>query len=300
MLLDERDENLVGQRTGLAELGIWTDDDVFLRHSPVEFNLLGVGGRPLGVVAEQRAGNAQQRIFHVELFCLLDRFARLRCPSGRRHTSGYYSGKNGRAGGGCGESRPAVGVACATVRDRSRPFATVRVGNLRHEYWKVRWHAVALLRGGWGVCSVPLRVAVAAGGAAGVAAVGGGDQERGKHGLEAMDERVGLLVALKERLDLRVFHGNLAAQKIVFLFEEGDVPVLGAANRGERSRLFVAVRPLGALIFHSANVRVCSRLVATSRDCSHLLDVGDVAVHGVRGDEVFFTGLGLDLVAIKL
>ena len=41
-------------------------------------------------------------------------------------------------------------------------------------------------------------------------------------------------------------------------------------------------------------------MVATIRDCSHLLDVGDVAVHGVGRDEIFFPGLGLDLVAIEL
>ena len=75
MLLDERDENLVGQRTGLSEFGIGADDDIFFRHSPVELYLLGVGGCPLGVVAEQGARNAEQRVFHVELFCLLDRFA---------------------------------------------------------------------------------------------------------------------------------------------------------------------------------------------------------------------------------
>ena len=125
-------------------------------------------------------------------------------------------------------------------------------------------------------------------------------QERRKHRLEAMNERVGFLVALKQRLDLRVLHGHLAAQKFVFLFEEDDVPILGAANGRVRSRLFAAVRPLGTLIFHSANVRVRSRLVATIRDCSHLVDVGDVAVHGVGRDEVFFAGLGLDLVAIEL
>ena len=135
---------------------------------------------------------------------------------------------------------------------------------------------------------------------AGVAAVGGCDQERGEHGLQPMDQRVGFLVALKQGLDLRVLHGNLAAEKFIFLFQEDDVPILRAANGRVRSRLFAAVRPLGALIFHSANVRVRSRLVATIRDCSHLLDVGDVAVYGVRGDEVFFAGLGLDLVAIQL
>ena len=58
MLLDERNKNLVRQRARLSELGIGTDDDIFFRHSPVEFDLLGVGRRSLGVVAEQRAGNA--------------------------------------------------------------------------------------------------------------------------------------------------------------------------------------------------------------------------------------------------
>ena len=70
------------------------------------------------------------------------------------------------------------------------------------------------------------------------------DQERGEHGLQPMDERVGFLVALKQRLDLRVLHGHLAAQKFIFLFEEDDIPILGAANSRVRSRLFAAVRPL--------------------------------------------------------
>ena len=73
MLLDERNENLVRQRARLPEFRIGADDDILFRHSPVEFNLLGVGRRSLGIVAEQRAGNAQQRVFHVELVCLLDR-----------------------------------------------------------------------------------------------------------------------------------------------------------------------------------------------------------------------------------
>ena len=67
MLLDERDENLVRQRAWLPELRIGADDDILFRHSPVEFDLLGMRGRALGVMAEQRAGNAQQRVFHVEL-----------------------------------------------------------------------------------------------------------------------------------------------------------------------------------------------------------------------------------------
>ena len=65
---------------GCPSFGIGADDDILFRHSPVEFDLLGVGRRSLGVVAEQRAGNAQQRVFHVELFCLLDRSAPLPLP----------------------------------------------------------------------------------------------------------------------------------------------------------------------------------------------------------------------------
>ena len=57
----------------------------------------GVRRRALGVVAEQRAGNAQQRVFHVELVCPLDRLRRLRCPGGRRHdTKQLYAQKSDR------------------------------------------------------------------------------------------------------------------------------------------------------------------------------------------------------------
>ncbi len=44
------------------------------------------------------------------------------------------------------------------------------------------------------------------------------DEQRGEHGLEAMDERVGFLVALKQRLYLVVFHEYFAAHKFIFLF----------------------------------------------------------------------------------
>ena len=112
-----------------------------------------------------------------------------------------------------------------------------------------------------------------------------------------MNERVGFLVALKQGLDLRVFDRDLAAQKFIFFFEEANVPILGAANSGVRSRLFAAIRPLFALIFHSATVRDRSRPVATSRVCSYLVDVGNMALYRVGCDQVFFAGLGLDLVA---
>ena len=67
MLFDQRHENFVRERSGLTEPRVGTDDDIFFRDSPIEFDLLGVGRRAFGVMAKQRAGNAQQRIFHVEL-----------------------------------------------------------------------------------------------------------------------------------------------------------------------------------------------------------------------------------------
>jgi len=85
-----------------------------------------------------------------------------------------------------------------------------------------------------------------------------------------------------------------------------DVAV-GGANVRVRSRRFVGVRRRSglfagqfAVISQAANVRVRSRLFATSRDCSHFLDVGNVSLDRVGRDEVFFAGLGLNLAAIEL
>jgi len=46
--------------------------------------------------------------------------------------------------------------------------------------------------------------------------------------------------------------------------------------------------------------RVRSRLVASSCDCSHLVDLCNMTGDGVGGDEIFLSGLHLDLVAVEL
>ena len=75
----------------------------------------------------------------------------------------------------------------------------------------------------------------------------------------------------------------------------------GAANGRVCSRTVRRCSCLRCPYFSpGANGRVRSRLVAIIRDCSHLVYIGDVAVHGVWCDEVFFAGHGLDLVAIEL
>ena len=48
----------------------------------------------------------------------------------------------------------------------------------------------------------------------------GGDEKRGEHGLQSVDQRVGFFVALKQGFDLRVLPTDLAAQKIIFPFEQ--------------------------------------------------------------------------------
>jgi hypothetical protein len=57
---------------------------------------------------------------------------------------------------------------------------------------------------------------------------------------------------------------------------------------------------MSALVLYRANVRVRSRLVASSRDWSYLVDVGDVALDGVGSHKIFFASLGLHLVTVEL
>src|ERR1039458_6456349 len=123
MFLDERNKNLVRQRTRLSELRIGTYDNILFRHSPVELNFLGVGRGSLGIMAEQSSCDTQQRVLHVELVCLLNRFCPLRRPSGFRHTSGYYNGKKE-------VPADAVHTASATVRSEER-----RVGKECRSRW---------------------------------------------------------------------------------------------------------------------------------------------------------------------
>src|SRR5450759_2013553 len=97
MLFDERNKKFVRKRTWLTKFGIGANDYPLFGHANIEFNLLRVCWRSFGVMAEQSSCDTQQRVLHVELVCLLNRLRPLRCPSGFRHTSGYYSVKNGMA-----------------------------------------------------------------------------------------------------------------------------------------------------------------------------------------------------------
>lgn len=140
-----------------------------------------------------------------------------------------------------------------------------------------------------------------------VAAIPWCREERREHFLQARNEHVGFAGAFGQFFYLAVLDLDLAAQKFVLAFEQARVAVVGGANGRVRSRLFGVVRCCSLLfvarnvvVFQSANGGVRSRLVATSRDRSHLIDVRDVALHGVGRHEVFFAGLGLDLVAIEL
>ena len=67
MLLDERDENLVRELSGLPEARIGTDDDILFPYSPVEYDLLRAGRSAFCIMAKKRTGDAEQRVLHVEL-----------------------------------------------------------------------------------------------------------------------------------------------------------------------------------------------------------------------------------------
>lgn len=129
-------------------------------------------------------------------------------------------------------------------------------------------------------------------------------QERRKHFLQTADENVGLACPLGQLLDLRILDLHLPAQKAIVTFEARDVAVLVATNGRVCSRLFGVVREGGGQSFdltaQSANGRDRSRLVATRRDSSHLVDIGDMARHRVGRDEIFFASFGFYFVAIEL
>ena len=111
--------------------------------------------------------------------------------------------------------------------------------------------------------------------------------------MEAGDEVVRLSRSLGEVFDLIVFHSYFGAKKsykIVFLFEP-LFQLLSVLSRdlsrqvgGGRAILPLFVVPL----FVRDICRGMSRLVATSRDRSHLIDVGDVFCDRSRRDHVFF------------
>ena len=68
MLLQKRDENFVRELTGLPELWIGTDDDCLLAATRSQFDLIRARRRTFGIMAEQRTGDAEQRVLHVEFF----------------------------------------------------------------------------------------------------------------------------------------------------------------------------------------------------------------------------------------
>jgi hypothetical protein len=89
-----------------------------------------------------------------------------------------------------------------------------------------------------------------------------------------MNKCVGFFSSFKKIGDLCVFHPDLTAQKIILALQLRDIAIIFPANTSVRSRLFVAALLVFALVFYSANGRVCSRLVAIGRDCSYLIYVG--------------------------
>ena len=123
MLLDQCHENFVRKRARLPEFGIGTNDDVLLRYAPIELNLFGVRGRALGVMAEQRAGDAQQRVFHVEFFAVAAASgAALRAASSGHAL--YDTAMNGRPSlpvwKDCGEYRRTAPLLSRQQRSRKK------------------------------------------------------------------------------------------------------------------------------------------------------------------------------------
>ena len=67
MLLDQRDEDFVRELTGLAERRVGPDREALFGNGGVELDFSGAQRGAFRVVAEQRAGDAEQIVLHVEL-----------------------------------------------------------------------------------------------------------------------------------------------------------------------------------------------------------------------------------------
>src|SRR4051794_34838356 len=90
MLLDQRDEDLVRELTGLAERRVGPDRDALFGDGGIELDFCGAQCGALRVMAEQRAGDAEQIVLQVELVGA----CRLRArsfPFCRRHTCALYA-----------------------------------------------------------------------------------------------------------------------------------------------------------------------------------------------------------------
>jgi hypothetical protein len=109
---------------------------------------------------------------------------------------------------------------------------------------------------------------------------------------------VGLARTFGQVFDLVVLDADLLAQKIVLAFEPLDVSGRDQSRRvGGRCGF---LRLLVVALCRCDSCRGMPRLVATSRDRSHLLDVGNVLVHRRGRDEIFFAECGLDAAALKM
>ena len=110
--------------------------------------------------------------------------------------------------------------------------------------------------------------------------------------MEAGDEVVRLSRSLGEVFDLIVLHGNFGAEKsnkTVLLFEP-FFQLLSVFSRDLSRQVGGgrAILPLFAVaLFGRDSCRGMPRLVATSRDRSHLIDVGDVFCDRSWRDHVF-------------
>src|ERR1700692_862126 len=109
---------------------------------------------------------------------------------------------------------------------------------------------------------------------------------------------VGFPIALKQRLDGLVLHADLPSEKFILAFEALHVlgrymsRLVGACRRF-LSRLVVPFLP-------GDSCRDRSRLVATGRGRSHLLQIGDVLVYRRRRNEIFLSEGSFDQTALQV
>src|SRR3984893_9954072 len=75
MFLDERNENFVGELAGLPKFRIGADNNVLFAGAVIKLDFVCACRCSFWVVTEQRAGDAQECVLHVNLVFVL-RFAR--------------------------------------------------------------------------------------------------------------------------------------------------------------------------------------------------------------------------------
>lgn len=108
-------------------------------------------------------------------------------------------------------------------------------------------------------------------------------KQRAEHALQTLDERIRFAVSFQQRRDLVVLGRNLRFQKYILAFELCDIT--GVCRDQSRQvgpcRRFLSAHVVAVLPGSDIVVarRDQSRLVATYRDRSHLLDVSNVLVY---------------------